>query len=1259
MDSIIIELQNGQVPTSSCIQILFNLVKYQEVSGCIDWGQNSKASLSMALKSWKVLVLLVKCVSFTETTVTLADICAAIIEKKESSLNLKQLDLEKLLLSLFSKSGHVQNGIFLARRVYNRLCKQSGLEPSESIAQICPISIPSNVEPDLLSLWIIFWIHYLKFANDLEKREALQEHLEKLFQLQYCLSPSHYFKSLTSLSQCDHAFALSVVLSSDVCIKSAVKVLSSHSNAKQKTTVSLANTQRAVIICSAIDMEIQSYGGSKNDAAWMIFNGKIPSTIDENTLDNFSILALLRRFRRHRSSLEVEEFISLTNVIGVSCDGDDACKLCRWCLSFIPASSINLLASNRIIDIARNHRKCSHRSIFILCAELIKMNKFDPNTVTLLKSCILDDYNQEDCELEAQKYEYLAVALHSSDLLSESIISQAKCISVSMSSEIQVLNHTPKSESCMRLIRRTERWLRYLSVADDSFVFTDDHFPKNLGPTIISSVLCPLLCKAKLTTTVKSKIVSVIVKLSTNPYELLKALYVDYRSLEIEQVRVLETVLPTDNCSVKIWLIALKHLVGILDIKELEMDLVESSFLEDDDLELKSLLSAIYFIDRLPDMPIRSPAGPIDISNVSHLLYASWRFLCRSIELKQKMLILEAIEFALESQRLFDLLLRCVSSSNKPLDAKEKLAIDGISTHLFSHLSIVYGQRPFVKEARYYLKQASSGRLCEINMQNGAGRLDDGQSILSSNAVVPLLQNDFSALLTFTATKNLVSGLFVNTPSENDSLTTQYHNLYPLLDNDMTAGLRLCHDSLDMFGVLCIKMNKTEEFCRFIEYNKCILSLNLQFSSLIDVDRAPAVRSRNAFNQYFKTLKRNRTISITYLRNNNLSVDVIWIIFYGESDRLFRLSLPAGRFESWTNELSSIETSNKSLLKRKPDMTVEEKRQWWEMRISLDKQMSSLIQNIKKFLETFINIHAPSTESNQFMTIDKYHINMSLISSRYSEELVSMVSSSLQLCDLNLKNTSISEAIRKLNVADELDNVFISTPITSLKVPVRHLLVSSELQSFPWESILGVACVRYIPILLADPSNVSIETENQHNVVSYVINPSGDLIETERRFTPIVTSSADFSGVIGRPPLEHELIEFLTSSRLYLYCGHGGGDAYLGHGKITKLSKIAPSLLIGCSSGKMRCMGTADPEGNPIAYCKANAPFIVCNLWDVTDKDIDAFTIKLLNRLVSENEHSLDDVASMVMSSRDECSLKFINGAAPVLYSPIIVNKLD
>ena len=76
---------------------------------------------------------------------------------------------------------------------------------------------------------------------------------------------------------------------------------------------------------------------------------------------------------------------------------------------------------------------------------------------------------------------------------------------------------------------------------------------------------------------------------------------------------------------------------------------------------------------------------------------------------------------------------------------------------------------------------------------------------------------------------------------------------------------------------------------------------------------------------------------------------------------------------------------------------------------------------------------------------------------------------------------------------------------------------------------------------------------------------------------------------------------------------------------VQKLDQCAPTLVMGCSSGSLIQKGCYTPQGAPLLYLFAGSPFVIANLWDVTDKDIDRFGKAMLNSWLQEETNSLDN----------------------------------
>ena len=67
------------------------------------------------------------------------------------------------------------------------------------------------------------------------------------------------------------------------------------------------------------------------------------------------------------------------------------------------------------------------------------------------------------------------------------------------------------------------------------------------------------------------------------------------------------------------------------------------------------------------------------------------------------------------------------------------------------------------------------------------------------------------------------------------------------------------------------------------------------------------------------------------------------------------------------------------------------------------------------------------------------------------------------------------------------------------------------------------------------------------------------------------------------------------------------------------------------------------------------SPTLVANLWDVTDKDIDKFSQSVfdklsLNSMKDKCSGNKTSIVAAVAQSRDSCKLKYLTGAAPVVY---------
>lgn len=261
----------------------------------------------------------------------------------------------------------------------------------------------------------------------------------------------------------------------------------------------------------------------------------------------------------------------------------------------------------------------------------------------------------------------------------------------------------------------------------------------------------------------------------------------------------------------------------------------------------------------------------------------------------------------------------------------------------------------------------------------------------------------------------------------------------------------------------------------------------------------------------------------------------------------------------------------------------------------------------------------------------------------------------------------------------------------------RHtiLVIDKELQAFPWESL---PCLRGQPASrMPSLSAIKARLDRMRSDVftiprsgAYMLNPSGDLTNTQATFSPLL-SQLSFQAITGRPPSEAEFEHLLAESEILLYFGHGAGTQYIRGRTIRKLSQCPVTWLMGCSSARLTECGLYESYGVPWHYMHAGSAAVVGTLWDVTDRDIDRFAVRALGSWGLLDIEEVDEkfwgsskskgkgkgiakasngqgkgkdgegravpLDEAVAGARDACLLRYLNGAAPVVYGVPVMLK--
>lgn len=202
------------------------------------------------------------------------------------------------------------------------------------------------------------------------------------------------------------------------------------------------------------------------------------------------------------------------------------------------------------------------------------------------------------------------------------------------------------------------------------------------------------------------------------------------------------------------------------------------------------------------------------------------------------------------------------------------------------------------------------------------------------------------------------------------------------------------------------------------------------------------------------------------------------------------------------------------------------------------------------------------------------------------------------------------------------------------------LVLDRRLQAFPWESLpfLQDTSVSRVGSMLSLRERILAMRGCHKHVVhrtsgTYILNPSADLKATQSTLQPALSTlsngeGAEWTAIVNQEPDEDRFKSALSNDSMLLYFGHGGGSQYIRPRSVKRLDKCSEVVwLMGCSSGAVTEYGDLEPFAIPLAYLQAGykpekdledqvvpnseCMAVVATLWDVTDKDIDRFSLAL------------------------------------------------
>ncbi|MCI4374988.1 hypothetical protein PGIGA_G00103820 [Pangasianodon gigas] len=338
---------------------------------------------------------------------------------------------------------------------------------------------------------------------------------------------------------------------------------------------------------------------------------------------------------------------------------------------------------------------------------------------------------------------------------------------------------------------------------------------------------------------------------------------------------------------------------------------------------------------------------------------------------------------------------------------------------------------------------------------------------------------------------------------------------------------------------------------------------------------------------------------------------------------------------------------------------VADKAQWWEGRKALDARVQKLLEEMEEALGVWRALLLPLT-SDPELPVQLKRLQSSVKGAKVTVDMLKVILSAAPLLSLSDLQSLCEGAC--LHDGDFLKLLQKSVcELRGREEPHGHtvLIMDKYLQKLPWENIscLKPRSVTRMPSLHAvlghshlrevDPDCVLSRGVDPQRVY-FVLNPDGNLPETEKRFRDWFTGERAWQGVCGASPDPDQLQEAVTTKDLYIYVGHGAGARFLDTQRLLRGNVHAVALLFGCSSAALSVQGNLEGNGIALSYLTAGCPLVLGNLWDVTDRDIDRFTSALLQSWLSGGSGS--SLLQHLVQSRDATHLKHMIGAAPVAY---------
>jgi len=351
-----------------------------------------------------------------------------------------------------------------------------------------------------------------------------------------------------------------------------------------------------------------------------------------------------------------------------------------------------------------------------------------------------------------------------------------------------------------------------------------------------------------------------------------------------------------------------------------------------------------------------------------------------------------------------------------------------------------------------------------------------------------------------------------------------------------------------------------------------------------------------------------------------------------------------------------------------------DRKKYWAIRKELDDRLVALLKSMEErwLGVSKVQLLGQLKEVKDKALVDKVmkeHCPKTLTEEK-RQRLRTVISGACFLSKEELE-ASISKVLDSSNISPAMLSA--CSKLSKLKESSRHpviFILDPRIQSLPWESLPCLTSCKQpasrVPSLsflhtlwqahAADSASVVTMGVASDNVF-YVVNPDGNLPETQTRLDKAFQDYQQWEGVAGVEPAKEVLEKVLQKKDAYMFCGHGSGTKFISGDEVEKLRVHAVPLLLGCSSGQLARHGrNLDPLGTAQNYLLASSPALLGFLWAVTDADVDQWTVVFLQHWLGGKK---DGQSELLQASADKRSSfkNFLNGAALVVYGLPLKSK--